>query len=109
MDRAIKRYHHWGFDMRQKFRKLTFVKVADDMPDHMSHFDAGFIGIVDGTYSQIYGGKDVSSYCLYKVFNGKIVCRISWYEENQLTALPDQDREKAEEMIENYNFKIAAK
>jgi len=31
--------------MKQKFRQLTFVKVDDEMPDHMLHFDKGFIGI----------------------------------------------------------------
>lgn len=91
--------------MKQKFRKFTFVKVSDDMPKNISHFDAGFIGIVNGTYSQIYGGKDVSSYSLYKVMSGKIVNCISWYKESQLAELPDQDREKAEQMIEDYNFK----
>jgi hypothetical protein len=27
-----------------------------------------------------------------------------WYEENQLTELPEQNREQAEEMIEKYNM-----
>ena len=91
--------------MKQKFRKFTFVKVDCKMPPMMSHFDAGFIGIVDGTYSQIYGGDDIKSYCLYKVEGDKIVNRISWYYENQLTELEEQDREKAEAMIEAYNLR----
>ena len=91
--------------MKQKFIKLTFVKVDDEMPEMMSHFDKGFIGIVDGTYSQLYGGNDINSYGLYKVEDGKIVNRISWYYESQLTELEEQDRGKAEDMIEAYNLR----
>lgn len=90
--------------MKQKFRKLTFVKVADKMPPSMQHFDCGFIGIIDGTYSQKYGGNDIYSYSLYKVEENKIVNCMSRYKENQLTALEEQDTLKAEEMIESYNF-----
>ena len=91
--------------MRQKFRKLTFVKVDSKMPPEMAHFDSGFVGIINGTYSQIYGGTNINSYSLYKIEGGKITNTISWYRENQLTELPEQDRKKAEEMIEAYNFK----
>lgn len=90
--------------MKQKFGKLSFVRVCDKMPPHMSHFEAGFDAIVEGTYSQLYGGSDITSYSLYKIENGKIVNQMSWYEENQLSLLPDQDRDKAEEMIEKYNL-----
>jgi len=90
--------------MKQKFRKLSFVKVADEMPEHKSHFDKGFIGIVDGTYSQLYGGGDVQSYALFKVEDGMITNHISWYDEDLLTLLPEQDKEKAEEMIEAYHL-----
>jgi hypothetical protein len=91
--------------MEQKFRKLTFVKVDDEMPEMMSNFDKGFVGIVDGTYSQLYGGDDIKSYGLYKVEGDKIVNRISWYYESQLTELKEQDKEKAEDMIEVYNLR----
>lgn len=90
--------------MKQKFRKLTFVKVCDEMPEEMAHFDSGFIGIVDGTYSQIYGGggRSLTQYALFKVEGDKITGRIAWYYEAQLTALDEQDTLKAEEMIESY-------
>ena len=91
--------------MKQKFRKLTFVKVSDKLPDCMSHFPCGFIAIVNGTYSQIYGGRNIESYSLYVVENGKVVNSIAWYYEDQLTELPEQDRAKAENMIEDYNFR----
>lgn len=93
--------------MRQKFRQHTFVKVTGNMPPTMAHFDKGFIGIVCGTYSQAYGGKDIDSYCLYKLKDGKIVDRVSWYQEDQLTALPkaQQSRTRAENLVEAYNFR----
>ena len=91
--------------MKQKFRKLTFVKVDEEMPETMSHFDKGFVGIVEGTYSQIFGGRNIGSYALYKVEGDKIVNRISWYYEHQLTELKEQDRCKAEDMIEVYNLR----
>lgn len=91
--------------MKQKFGMLSFVHVCAEMPSYMNHFDSDFDGIVDGTYSQLYGGQDINSYALYKIKDGKIVNRISWYEESQLTLLPEQDRDKAERLIENYYFK----
>lgn len=90
--------------MKQKFRKLSFVRVCDEMPPHMQYFDAGFDAIVNGTYSQLYGDDNITSYSLYKIENGKIVNQIAWYEEDQLSLMPEQDRDKAEEMIEKYNF-----
>lgn len=90
--------------MKQKFRKLTFVKVCDEMPRYMSHFHSGFVGIVDGTYSQIHGGggRDLTQYCLFRVKDGKVVGRGAWYDEDQLTEMDEQDSLKAEEMIEEY-------
>ncbi len=74
------------------------------MPPDMWHFEKGFIGIVQGTYSQIYGSKDIDNYSVYQTDGEKIINIISWYRENQLTLMEHQDREKAEEMIEEYNF-----
>ena len=88
--------------MKQKFRKLTFVIVDKEMPSMMRHFDSGFVGIIEGTYSQLCGGDDIKPYSLYKIENDKIVNSISWYDESQLTRLPKQDRSKAEKMIEEY-------
>lgn len=90
--------------MKQKFGKLTFIRVSEDMPISMRFFDSGFNGIVDATYSQMYGGNDVSKYFLYKIEGGKVVNKIGWYKENQITMLDDQDKEKAEQMIEAYNL-----
>ena len=90
--------------MKQKFRKLTFVKVDDVMPPSMSHFQAGFIGIVDGTYSQKFRGSNIYDYSLYMIQHGVVITSISWYHENQLTEIKEQDRLKAEEMIEVFNL-----
>ncbi len=91
--------------MKQKFRKLTFVHVQKEMPPSMQHFESDFDAIVEGTYSQLYGGTNVDSYSLYQLEKGKIVNKISWYYENQLTALEKQNNLKAETLIEAYNFK----
>ncbi len=90
--------------MKQKFRKLTFVKVGNDMPPSMRFFDKGFLGIVDGTYSQLCGGDNINSYALYKIEDGVIVNRLAWYKEYQLTEEAEQDRDKAEDMIEDYTL-----
>jgi hypothetical protein len=71
----------------------------------MKHFPSDFIGIVAGTYSQLYSGTNIQSYALWKVEDGKVVNRISWYDEDQLTLCDEQDRVKAEEMVEAYNFR----
>ncbi len=96
------------YHLKQKFRKLTFVKVADLLPESMRHFDSGIVCIVDGTCSQMYRGDDTKSYAVFKIMNGEVVGRSAWYNEDQLTALPDveQDSMKAEKMIEIYNLGI---
>lgn len=91
--------------MKQKFGKNTFVKISDEMPSYMKHFESGINAIVAGTYSQLHGGKKIDSYSLYLVRDSKVVNQCAWYEENQLTELPFQDANKAEEMIEDYNFR----
>ena len=90
--------------MKQKFLKGFEVKVDDEMPDIMSHFEKGFNGIVDHTYSEAYGGKDIKSYCLLVLDeNRKPINKISWYNESQLTLVSD-DMMNGMEIIENYNM-----
>ena len=91
--------------MKQKFGMLTFVHVSKDMPASKRHFYSDFDAIVEGTYSQLHGGFDIKSYSLWMIKDGKVWNRCSWYEESQLTELPEQDRVKAEEMIEAYNLR----
>jgi len=90
--------------VRQKFSKLSFVHVTENLPHQMSHFPSGFDAIIDGTYSQLCGGNNIDDYCIYQIESDNIVNHIAWYHEDQLTLLPNQDKEKAEQMIEDYNF-----
>lgn len=92
--------------MIQKFRKLSFVRVGK-MPQHMAHFDGEIDAIVDGTFTQIHGGRgqegrSLRQYCLFLVRDGVIYNHVSWYEEDQLTLLTVQDSLLAEQMIETY-------
>ena len=92
--------------MKQKFKELTFVHITKDLPKSMSHFECDFDAIVEGTYAQLWGGDDVDSYSVYQLRKGKIVNCISWYHEDQLIALPNQDRRKAKELIGSYIIKV---
>ncbi len=92
--------------MRQKFKMFSFVHVTKDLSWSMKHFDCDFDAIVGGTYSQIFGGTNINSYKLYQLKDGEIYQPIAWYYEDQLTLLSEQNREKAEQMIEDYNFRL---
>ncbi len=91
--------------MKQKFKQYSFVHVCKEMPSWMEHFPSDFDAIVMGTYSQLYGGTNVKSYCLYPLNNGKIYNQIAWYEESQLTQIENVDNLDAEELAEEYRFK----
>ena len=92
--------------MKQKFKKLSFVHIVVDKKKtpEMSHFNSDFDAIVNGTYSQLHGGYNIDSYDIYMLKNGKIVNELAWHRESQLTLLPNQDRDLAEEMIEEYHL-----
>ena len=83
---------------------FSLVHVCKEMPDHMQHFEADFNAIVNGTHSQMYGGKDIKSYSLYPLRNGKVEGSIAWYYESQLTLCDHQDKAWAEQAIEDHNF-----
>ena len=89
----------------QKFPRGTRVKVADEMPPHMSHFESGFEGIVEYTYGQKYGGDDINSYSLI-VLNkeGQPINSIAWYYVSQLTLI-DSNIQKGLEIINSYKLK----
>ena len=73
-----------------KFKRGSLIKVCDEMPPHMSHFESGFKGIVEYTYGQKYGGDNVNDYSLI-VLNDEYepINSISWYKEDQLELLSD--------------------
>lgn len=90
--------------MRQKFPAYSFVHICKDMPSWMKHFDSDFDGIVKGTYSQIFGKKDINSYEICKIEQGLVVECIAWYEESQLSLLEQQNYILAQEMCEDFIF-----
>jgi hypothetical protein len=85
-------------NMKQKFKIETFVHISED-----AHPYGGYDGIIHGSYSQLYGGSNVQSYSVYILKGKRVINIVSWYEEDDLTELEKQDREKAEELIEKYN------
>jgi hypothetical protein len=90
--------------VKQRFRTYQFVHVSKEGGYHFSiHGD--FDAIVHGSYADLFGGKDVDSYSLYKLSDGKIIDVLAWYDDWQLSLLPEQDQDKAAYLIENYNFK----
>ena len=92
--------------MKAKFRRFTFVRVCKNVPSFMSHFDSDFYAITgDSELSTLrQDGTRIFEYTLYKFENGKVVNELAWYYESQLTALENQDREKYEELVEQYNL-----
>ncbi len=91
--------------MKQKFKRYQFVNVDKEDATHRSH-KGGFAGIISGTYSDEYGGKNINSYTIYKIGDkGQVVDCCSWYEEWQLRLWSYQDAEMAGNMIEAYNFR----
>jgi len=105
-------YEEFAAKSKQKFLRGMRVKVADEMPPQMFHFEKGFVGIVTGSYvdhyeAQIGGRPDRHSYTSYSlaVLNkagDKIVNRISWYDEDQLS-LVDSDIYAGILLLQGYN------
>lgn len=90
--------------MTQKYFHGQRVKVDAKTPAHMRHFESGFEGIVDYSYTDRYGGKagDGPCYSLLVLDNNDTpVNRISWYYETQLTLLSD-DRAAGEKLFQQY-------
>lgn len=88
----------------QKYKQFSCVWVSENLPSCMSHFPSGFIGIVHGTHSQLYGGKNVNDYSVYQVKGGKIVNTFSWYPESTLRNIPYAPKSSVKRMIKNYLF-----
>ena len=86
--------------VKPKFPVGTIVKVQDDMPESMSHFESGFIGVVTNEhYNALYCNE-------YKLIvldkNGIPVNTIAWYREDMLTLVSD-DVEYGKKVIAVYN------
>lgn len=92
--------------MKQKFRRYQFVHVDKEGGDGV-HFSihGDFDAIVRGSYSDLYGGKDISSYSLYILRKGCVVDSMAWFQEWQLSLWDTQDQDHAAAMIEAYNLR----
>lgn len=91
--------------MKQKFSALSFVRVKKSKDPTRLHFEGNFLAIVEGTYSQLYGGRNIFDYSLYVLDDGKIVNTVAWYPEKDLVLLARQSRKRAEAMVEKWNFR----
>ena len=70
-------------NLKQKFQKGDFVRVAKDLGPAMSHFTSDCDAIVLGSYADQYGGKNITSFTIHIKAEG----RVAWYEEHQLTLI----------------------
>lgn len=75
---------------KQKFKAGDFVIVTHKIPDYMSHFQKDLVGCVEGSYGDLYGGKNYKDYGVFQFDKGRCV-DISWYKEEQLTKLSGHD------------------
>lgn len=76
--------------MKRKFKPGDFVRVSKKMPKCMSHFDKDFIGCVQGSYKDLYGGggrNPDDEYSIIKFNKGRPVNVISWYPSSVLEKL----------------------
>ena len=92
--------------MKQKFPRGTFVRVAKNLPPYMNHFEKDFIGVVEHTYGQKYGGgrNNYKEYCILMLNKqNKPINSISWYEEDQLTRV-NTNTQHGKDLIEEYYY-----
>lgn len=84
---------------KQKFFRGHRVHITANLPKSMSHFTGDVDAIVDGSYSDQYGGSNVDDYSLLLLT--KRPYRVSWYHEHQLT-LVNSDRDAGERLLQKY-------
>jgi hypothetical protein len=78
---------------KQLFHRGDRVRIADKLPRYMSHFTSGKNATVIGSYEDQYSamGWDKSREPQYSLnIDGQGHC--SWYEQNQLTFLPEEQK-----------------
>lgn len=69
------------------------------MPKTMSHFKGDIDAIVDHSYSDAFGGDNVTSYAVLLLTPNPY--RSAWYYEEQLSLLSN-DRDKGEKLLQRY-------
>jgi hypothetical protein len=78
----------------QKFRKGTFVDIAEDLGCCMQHFHNGIPARVEYTYAHAYWGNDINSYSLLVRGESGHWRSVAWYDEQQLTEIKEAKRIK---------------
>lgn len=89
--------------IKQKFFRGHRVHIAADLGPTMSHFHKDTDAIIVGSYSDLYGHGNYTSYELLVLSKkGEPHHTSAWYEEHQLT-LVNSDRDGGERMLQLYN------
>ena len=73
----------------QKFLPGTFVWVAKDLGESMSHFLKDRPARVQYTYAHAFGGSNIYSYSLLIRYDSGKWSSVAWYKENQITEIND--------------------
>ena len=88
----------------QMFRNGSFVMIAKDLGQSMSHFEKNIPAMVHHVYAHAYGGDDVKSYSLLIRKSEHYWHSVSWYHEHQLTQIEDAELiSKFKKEISNLN------
>jgi len=71
-----------------KFRPYDWAIMVEDWGEDVKKGD---LVIIEGTYSDLYGGADKhsrSEYAVYPTKNGRVVNRVAWVAERQMKKVP---------------------
>lgn len=84
----------------QKFPIGSFVMVGKNLGGCMSHFPKDLPACIEYTYCHAFGTSDVKSYSLLIRFSENKWSSVSWYYEDQLSLITDQ------QLIEQFKKEI---
>ena len=86
----------------QKFFRGHRVKIADEMPRYMSHFECGIEAIIDHSYDDIYSGtSDSVKYAVLLLMPDGSKRSVAWYDQDLLTLVSD-GRDAGEAILQSY-------
>jgi hypothetical protein len=92
----------------QNFFRGHRVKVTEELPKNMNHFQSGCEAIIIGSYSDIYDSDAVHDHIytlLLLIGNEDLWYTSAWYPEKCLT-LMDNDRDTGENMIQEHKILV---
>lgn len=87
---------------KQKFFRGQRVKIADEMPKSMTHFEKSVEAIIQYSYSDVYGKNDNNNYSLLLIIPK--LRTSAWYPAELLTLI-NTDRYEGECIIQKYKEK----